>query len=103
MDVESLDVAEIVGPPYAVLTLEPTLGPLTGDRGLIVRGINFPEGKVCVKFTNGEDEEIVEGCWVDSSTVKCVTAGFEKYGAQAVDVKVSPTLFVELTPTPNAL
>ena len=45
MGIESLDVAEIVGPPYAVLALEPTLGPLTGDRELVVNGINFPDGK----------------------------------------------------------
>jgi dynein heavy chain len=65
------------------------LGPLTGDRELIVEGINFPENKVQIKFTNGHDEEIVDGEWISSTQVSCITAGFEKYGAQEVDVKVA--------------
>ena len=41
MDVVALDVAEIVGPPYAVISLHPALGPLSGQRTLSIRGINF--------------------------------------------------------------
>ena len=45
-------------------------------------------GQVSIKFTNGVDEEVVDGTWISSSQVSCITAGFEKYGAQEVEVKV---------------
>jgi dynein heavy chain len=90
MDCVSLDVAQIVGPSYAVLALTPELGPLSGGRELIVQGINFVvDSKAQVKFTNGVDEEVVDGVVLSSTEIQCTTASFEKFGAQQAEVKVS--------------
>ena len=85
----SLDRTGIVGPPYACTGLEPTLGPLSGGRPLIVKGLNFVAGKIEVKFTNKSEEENVSGKMIDSNTISCTTPSFEAQGAQTVQIKVA--------------
>ena len=46
-------------------------------------------GKVEVKFTNGEEFELATGKFVSPNEIVCTTPGFEKYGAQEVEVKVA--------------
>ena len=87
----SLDCTGIVGPPYAVQSTEPKVGPLSGGRALIVKGLNFVAGKVEVMFTSMDKskEEKVSGKMIDSSTISCTTPSFEAHGAQTVQIKVA--------------
>jgi len=93
MDVGVLQVSGIVGPSYAVTTLESAdgpSGPLSGGRELTVKGLNFVGmGKVEVRFTNRSDAETVSGEVIDENTLTCVTPSFEEFGPQEVEVKVS--------------
>ena len=36
-------MAGIVGPPYAVQSIEPATGPVTGNTPVVLRGIGFTE------------------------------------------------------------
>lgn len=85
----SLDCTGIVGPPYAAQGVEPKLGPLSGGRPLIVKGLNFINGKTEVKFTNKDEEVIVSGKFVDDTTISCTTPSFEAHGAQTIQIKVA--------------
>ena len=42
-DLCCLNVAGIVGPPYAVQSIEPATGPVTGNTPVVLRGIGFTE------------------------------------------------------------
>ena len=43
IDLCCLNVAGIVGPPYAVQSVEPATGPVTGNTPVLLRGIGFTE------------------------------------------------------------
>ena len=89
-DMFSLDVSGIVGPPYAVKSLEPFSGPLSGNTKLVITGMNFPESpQVQVMFTNGKNQEIVKGDYISSSKISCESPSWDKYGAGDVEVRVS--------------
>lgn len=42
-DMYSLNVSSIVGPPYAIYTIKPALGPLTGRTKVIINGDGFKD------------------------------------------------------------
>jgi len=89
-DCYTLDVAGIVGPPYAVTELEPCMGPYIGGTTVRVLGLNFVESKECqVKFTDGKHEEIVPGTVKSSTEIHCISPNWEKYGAGEVEVRVA--------------
>lgn len=89
-DVHMLDVSGIVGPPYAVVSLEPNEGPMTGRSKLILHGLNFVKGKTVVKFTDGRNEELSEKADYFSPTeIHCTSPDWSKYNFGEVDVRVS--------------
>lgn len=49
-DTIKLNVAPIIGPPYACTTIEPESGPVFGSTEVIIKGLRFKEGKIQVKF-----------------------------------------------------
>jgi dynein heavy chain, axonemal len=51
-DLHTLDVSSIVGPPYAVTDVYPSMGPITGGTALEVLGIDFVQGPVTVRFAS---------------------------------------------------
>ena len=51
-DLITLEVAGIVGPPYAMTELEPNMGPITGNTPLVIRGLNFVETTQVRKYTD---------------------------------------------------
>ena len=64
-DLWCLNVAGIVGPPYAVQSDEPATGPVTGNTPVIVKGLGFVESTmVQVKFSDGKREATVAGKYV---------------------------------------
>lgn len=55
-DLHAADVSSIVGPPYAVLGLTPTIGPVMGGTELSITGLRFRGGNIVVRFSAGKSE-----------------------------------------------
>ncbi len=92
-DLYNLDVSGIVGPPYAVSSIEPTSGPVTGNTLIIIQGINFyflgDNEEVKVKFTSPQHEKIVDGKLISPTEIRVYSPSWESVGANEVDVRVS--------------
>ena len=88
-DLYSLDVSGIVGPPYAASSISPALGPYTGNTLVRITGLQFPQDRVRVKFTNAFGEDVVIGEWISETEVTCLTPSFERFGVGEVMVGVA--------------
>ena len=89
-DLWCLNVAGIVGPPYAVNAIEPNTGPITGNTPISIRGIGFiKHNSVQVKFSDGRREATVSGKYISENEIQCNTPSFEKFGPMEVMVRVS--------------
>ena len=89
-DLWTLNVAGVVGPPYAVLKAEPYTGPLTGGTPITLRGLRFIESPmVQVRFTDGKREATVTGQYESPEAILCKAPDFSKFGAVEVVVRVS--------------
>ena len=50
-DIHALDVGSVVGPPYAIMGIEPSIGPITGQQQVNIEGIDFVDTpSVTVRF-----------------------------------------------------
>ena len=87
-DLYTLDVAEIVGPPYAVSTISPTTGAITGNTTVALEGYNFRGSAASVRFAVAKGYCDVQGTVVDEHTISVETPNFEKYGASLAEVRV---------------
>eukprot|EP00501_MAST-03F_sp_TOSAG23-6_P001656 GSMAST32.ASY1.ANO1.1724.1 assembled CDS len=89
-DICTLDVGSIVGPPYAVLNIEPSMGPVTGGIKMTIIGVDFANRPpVTVRFATRKHFSDAEGEYIDEETMVCTTPSFEALGAQEVQVRVS--------------
>ena len=79
-DICMLNVAGVVGPPYAVSGVSPVTGPLTGLTPITIYGQSFKESPlVSVRFTDGKKSEAtVSGSWVSSTEIQCKSPDFSK-------------------------
>ena len=65
-DLHTLSVSKIVGPPYAVDSCEPALGPLTGKTKITIYGIGFQDtSQINVKFVCAKSVMPVNGTYVN--------------------------------------
>lgn len=89
-DAWALPVASIIGPPYAVLGVEPAIGPVTGQQKITVKGQGFETGNNCtVRFLSGRKHADASGMCVSATAIEVVTPSFDALGPGAVDVRVS--------------
>lgn len=89
-DLWCLNVAGVVGPPYAVQSIGPTTGPITGNTPISIHGIGFIDGKQWdVRFTDGRREATVPGKFISPTELQCNTPSFEKFGPLEVMVRVA--------------
>ena len=89
-DLLCLNVAGIVGPPYAVQSISPNTGPITGNTPISIFGIGFiKHNSVQVKFSDGRRDATVSGKWISENEIQCNTPSFEKFGPMEVMVRVS--------------
>ena len=52
-DLHTLDVGSVVGPPYAIMGIEPRIGPITGNQQIDIEGIDFvPTDQVTIRFVS---------------------------------------------------
>ena len=91
-DTWALPVGGLVGPPYAVLSLEPRMGPVTGGQSLLVRGAGFDAagGAAAVRFLlGGSGKRTVEaqGVCRSDTEIELTTPAFDAPGS--FDVRVS--------------
>lgn len=52
-DLYALNVKKIVGPSYAITSIDPCLGQLSGNVPITITGVGFKEATISVFFTNG--------------------------------------------------
>jgi dynein heavy chain len=86
----SVNVSTIIGPPYAIKSLKPQLGPLTGKTKIIITGDGFKDSQnIIVRFAIGKFAEEVAGNFINENELWCETPSYEKHGARKVEVRVS--------------
>ncbi len=68
-----LPVGNITGPPYAITSIKPTVGPLTGKTKLSIFGAGFNDkyGTITVTFTAGKSFETSAGVFKDENFIEC--------------------------------
>lgn len=93
-DLYTLDVGNIVGPPYAITDMIPRMGPVTGGTDINIFGIDFVNTvNVVVRFGNHRNAVDVPGVFVSQTKIKCVSPNSSKLaliaGSGEVDVRVS--------------
>ncbi|KAA0166994.1 hypothetical protein FNF28_02917 [Cafeteria roenbergensis] len=89
-DAHSLDASLIVGPPYAVLSVEPALGPITGGTTLTVKGMGFTtDMPMAVRFMLGRRHAEVSATVLDDETLECVSPDLAGVGPGVTQVRVA--------------
>lgn len=89
-DLYTLDVGNIVGPPYAITDMIPKMGPITGGTDITIMGIDFVNTTdVIVRFGSARSFVDVQGTYISQTRIECVSPDFTKFPAGAVDVRVA--------------
>ena len=88
-DVHVLDVGSVVGPPYAIMGIEPKFGPVTGKSIVRIEGIDFVDRPCLVRFAARKGVVDMPGTFVSDVEITCEAPNFEKFGVGMVDVRVS--------------
>jgi dynein heavy chain len=89
-DLYTLDVGNIVGPPYAITDMIPKLGPVTGGTHIIIVGIDFVNtNDVIIRFGNSRNSIDIQGVFVTQTKITCVSPDFQKFPPGKVDVRVA--------------
>ena len=89
-DVYTLDVGDVVGPPYAVMDIYPSIGPITGGNEVEVLGIDFVSTPdVIVRFGTRKYYLDIPGEFVNQSKIICSAPNFTQYPPGLVDVRVA--------------
>jgi dynein heavy chain, axonemal len=89
-DIHSLDVGTVVGPPYAIMGIEPQIGPITGNQEVNIEGIDFVDTpSVVVRFASKNGYLDVPGEFVSSTNIRCLSPDYSQFGSGIVNVRVS--------------
>jgi dynein heavy chain len=90
-DTFTCKISDIVGPPYAISSISPKIGPLTGGTCVEISGIGFKSGgsQVIVRLACSKGFIETSGEIVDNQTIKFETPNYEKYGVTDVEIRLS--------------
>lgn len=89
-DLYSLDVGNVVGPPYAITDMVPRMGPITGGTNIIIHGIDFVNtADVVVRFGTKRQYVDVPGTFINQTKLSCVSPDYTKFAAAEVQVRVA--------------
>jgi len=74
-DVWQINISSIVGPPYAIASVDPPLGPVTGAQKIIVRGVGFnsTHGQAVVRFITPKHYADTQGTVINDEIMECMT------------------------------
>lgn len=72
-DMWMLPVGNITGPPYAITSIKPTVGPVTGKTKLAIFGAGFKEsyGQITVRFFGGKSPIDAQGVFREENLIEC--------------------------------
>jgi dynein heavy chain len=89
-DMWMLPVGNITGPPYAITSIKPTVGPVTGKTKLSIFGAGFKEsyGNITVRFFGGKTPIDAQGVFKDENLIECETPSFENFGPKKCEIRV---------------
>jgi dynein heavy chain len=89
-DLHVMSVGCIIGPPYAIRSVEPVLGPVTGATKLTIKGLGFEPGTTAlVKFQIGRKTAESTGQCVDETTIEVDSPNVEAIGPGKAVVRLS--------------
>jgi dynein heavy chain len=89
-DIYTLDVGNIVGPPYAIIDMSPNMGPVTGGTEVTIVGIDFINTTdVIVRFGSVRNYIDVPGTILSQSKIVCVSPDFTRFPPEAIEVRVA--------------
>lgn len=91
-DLYIIHAASVVGPPYAVLSMEPTEGPVTGGTTVAITGVDFVNAtNILVQFSDSESKMVIEipGIYDSNSSIICISPNFEKFTSSVVNIRLS--------------
>eukprot|EP00831_Metopus_contortus_P040903 TRINITY_DN3203_c0_g1_i8.p1 TRINITY_DN3203_c0_g1~~TRINITY_DN3203_c0_g1_i8.p1 ORF type:complete len:745 (+),score=131.71 TRINITY_DN3203_c0_g1_i8:493-2727(+) len=88
-DTMALNVGKIVGPDYAIKTMNPDKGQLSGGTKVNIKGQGFVEGDIMiVRFSSGKQFAEAQATYISEDELECVTPSFEAFGPKEVEVKL---------------
>jgi dynein heavy chain len=68
----SLNTSKITGPKYAVYSINPKRGPVTGKTKITIKGVGYKQnGHIEVMFKSGSRKNKVQGTWVNDNECFC--------------------------------
>lgn len=71
-DLFQLNISAITGPEYAIYSISPKLGPLTGNTPCTIRGEGFKSTSAFyVRFSSGSYKEDVPATYVNERQLQC--------------------------------
>ncbi|CAK8988142.1 Dynein alpha chain [Durusdinium trenchii] len=91
-DCWQIDVSSIVGPPYAIVKVEPSLGPVSGSQKVQIFGVGFLSvpGVAVIRFTGGNGKSVeAQGTILDDELVECLTPKAEGIGPRSCEVRIA--------------
>ena len=97
-DVWRINVSSIVGPPYATISVEPGLGPVTGNMKVVIKGIGFQDtqGVAVIQFSNDRQSVECQGEIVCDERIHCATPRpIQVVGMSAWDREVRVSIGLE--------
>lgn len=96
-DAWALNVAGVIGPPYAVLRVQPAIGPITGGQDLEVIGEGFEVGSgATVRFISGKKFVEAAGTCASATTIAVPTPSYEHVRISSACTLVSAMILVQL-------
>ncbi|GLD91666.1 hypothetical protein PINS_up000199 [Pythium insidiosum] len=88
-DLHVLNVSEVIGPPFAISSLEPKTGPITGNVKIKLHGFSFVGQSATLRFAVAKGFVDVQGTVLSSTVIQATAPSFEKYGPLLAEVRVS--------------
>jgi len=80
----------ITGPPYAIYSIEPKMGPLSGKTKVRIIGDGFRETSIVVRFDGAfKTSPEVNATFIDEKTIECETPNFDIIGPKEAIVTIS--------------
>ena len=74
----ALSVAGVIGPPYAVLSVQPAMGPITGAQDIEIGGDGFESGAgATVRFILGKKFVEASGTCNSATSITVSTPSYE--------------------------